>query len=168
MYRKIILINIALILTACANVNSGEYRPPLGMTFKQPYPFFVGGGNHDGLDINVRVGTPVRSIADGKVAVAHQYNLKGNLTNIVLIYHKDGITSRYIHIDKVSVKEGDTVKQGQQFAVTAMNGPAGPNTNQSVTYPHLHLEIYKYGELIDPLSLKMSCKESIYTWPVGC
>ena len=60
-----------------------------------------------------------------------------------MIRHDDGTLSKYIHIDKVTVKRDDKVSKGQQFAVTALNGPAGLNTTMRVNYPHLHLEIMR-------------------------
>ena len=101
--------------------------PMFGMRFQQPYPAFVGGGFHDGLDIDVPLGTQVRSIADGFVSIATTWDIRGNSTNVVMIRHDDGTLSKYIHIDNVTVKRGDKVSKGQQFALTALNGPGGPN-----------------------------------------
>lgn len=157
-----------LLLTGCQTSSSFSQTPKLGMRFQQAYPVFAGGGLHAGLDIDVPVNTPVKSIADGTVMFASQIDIRGIITNIVVVNHGNSIFSRYLHIDKLTVKQGDKVKQGDQLAVTAMNGPGGPFTNSLVPYPHLHLEIYKNGEKINPEDLKMTCRESVYIWPVGC
>jgi len=165
MFKKIAIIALSVVTTACATADNSVR---LGMKFNQPYHFIYGGGSHAGLDIDVPLGTPVRSIADGVVDFQNTFNIRGNLTNIVEIKHEDGIRSTYLHIDKVTVKVGDKIKQGEQFAVTALNGPGGPNTSARVPYPHLHLEITKDFKKIDPESLKMQCRNSTYIWPVGC
>ena len=140
----------------------------LGMKFKQLYPASCGGGEHDGLDIDVPLGTPVRSPADGLIVISTVYDIRGNKTNVLMIRHGNGLITRYLHIDKVRVKRGDEVKRGQVIAVTALNGPGGPNTNIAVTYPHLHLEVIKDSRLIDPEIMNMSCGEVGWLWPVGC
>jgi murein DD-endopeptidase MepM/ murein hydrolase activator NlpD len=153
------------LFTGCSTVDG---NPRLGMKFSQPYPMMYGGGVHAGLDIDVPLNTPVKSIADGYVRIARSYDIRGMPTNIVMIDHANGISSRYLHISKLIVTPGEQVKQGQVFAHTAMNGPGGPFTNQTVSYPHLHLEIYRYTDRINPENLNMACKNSAYIWPVGC
>lgn len=153
-----------VIIYGCATTNG----PRIGMTFKQPYPSHFGGGEHDGLDLEVPLKTPVRSVADGFVSIATTYNIRGNVTNIIIISHNGGYLSKYVHIDNVKVQRGDEVKRGQVIALTALNGPGGPNTNMRVPYPHLHLEVYKDSSLIDPEIMKMSCSETGWLWPVGC
>ena len=161
------LLIFSIFIGACATPElSGP--PRLGMKFMDVYPPQFGGGTHDGLDLDAPLGTPVRSIADGVVALSTTYDLRGNLTNVVLIQHKDRTASRYLHIEKVLVKRGDEVKKGQQIAVLGLNGPGGPNTSARVPYPHLHLEVYRNDRLIDPLLLKMDCKEGDWRWPIGC
>jgi len=152
------------LFTGCSTFDS---NPRLGMKFLQPYPIMFGGGVHAGLDIDVPLNTPVKSIADGIVAGAMTFDIRGMKTNIITIYHGDNLSSRYMHIDRLSVKNGDRVKQGDIIARTALNGPGGYG-NVPVPYPHLHLEIYKNGEKINPENLNMTCKDSTYIWPVGC
>lgn len=163
--KKLICLITMISTVGCASL---PVTPMFGMRFQQPYPAFVGGGLHDGLDIDVPLGTQVRSIADGFVSIATSSDIRGNSTNVVMIRHDDGTLSRYIHIDKVTVKRGDKVSKGQQFAVTALNGPGGPNTNRRVHYPHLHLEIMRNDVLIDPELLNMGCINTVWMLPVGC
>lgn len=167
--RPLVLLS-AMLLAACAadsTTRSGD-GPRLGMRFNQPYPAMFGGGSHAGLDIDVPLGTTVRSPADGTVSVALTMDLRGNATNIVMIDHGGGISSRYLHIDRVTVKPGDKIKQGESFAATALNGPGGPNTSALVPYPHLHFEVYRDGARVDPESLRMGCSGTAFLWPVPC
>jgi murein DD-endopeptidase len=163
--KKLICLITMISIVGCSSL---PITPMFGMRFQQPYPAFVGGGFHDGLDIDVPLGTQVRSIADGFVSIATTWDIRGNSTNVVMIRHYDGTLSKYIHIDNVTVKRGDKVSKGQQFALTALNGPGGPNTNMRVHYPHLHLEIIRKDVLIDPELLNMGCINTVWMLPVGC
>jgi len=165
---KIAALSLALMIFGCAT----DSDPRLGMRFYEPYPGALGGGRHMGLDIDVRIGTPVRSPADGEVSMATSYNINGIHTNVLEIKHEiDGVRwrSRYIHIDYTrKLTRGDVVKRGEIVAHTSWNGPAGPHTTRTTPYPHLHFEIIREGIWTDPESLKMSCGDQGWLWPVGC
>lgn len=163
----IFLVSTVLLMTGCA-VTEPKGEPKLGMKYLQPYPAFAGGGLHRGLDLDVPLGTPVRAIADGVVVFAGVQTFSSVPTNVIAIRHAGDVVSRYLHIDRLAIKPMDQVQQGQQIAVIALNGPAGINTSQQVTYPHLHFEIYRSGVLIDPMLLGMSCSSTGWRWPVAC
>lgn len=169
--KNFISIGSIFVLAACVTMEI-KGPPILGLKFNEPYPAMYGGGIHTGLDIDVPLGTPVRSIADGDVIAAFTMDIRGFSTNVVLIRHADGVMSRYLHIDKLSITAGQRVLQGQQFAVTALNGPGGPSSTslgyKIVPYPHLHLEIYKGDDLVNPLDLPLDCEPTKWRWPVGC
>ena len=95
---------------------------------------------HNGTDFGTPAGTPVYAIEDGVVIVAHWNDAYGNL---VVIDHGGGIASWYGHASRVLVKEGQTVKQGQQITEAGSTGWA--------TGPHLHLEIHVNGQPVDPM-----------------
>ncbi len=167
MSRTISCLSGLILFSGCSTSASFE-GPRLGMRFNQPYTGSFGGGQHAGLDIDVPINTPVKSIADGYVRTARTYDIRGISTNVVVIEHANGISSRYLHIDNIKVTAGEQVMQGQVFAYTALNGPGGPFTTRIVPYPHLHLEVYKHYSPINPESLDMKCTGSQYIWPVGC
>lgn len=153
-----------LVLLGCATAQGDS--PRIGYRFNQPYG--MGGGVHKGLDIDVPVGTPVRSIADGYVFMAEVRMYTGRIpTNVIQVNHDNHINSKYVHIDRMLVRPGDTVKQGQIIAYTALNGPAG-FTGRVTTWPHLHLEVLLGNIQIDPESIGLSCTNSKYIYPVGC
>ncbi len=97
---------------------------------------------HGGLDIAAPVGTPVRAVADGKVVFAG-WRQRSGLTAVVA--HPGGITSTYAHALAVAVRPGQKVAAGE---VIASVGESGRTTG-----PHLHFELKKNGELIDPTGL---------------
>ncbi|MZT26488.1 peptidoglycan DD-metalloendopeptidase family protein [Butyricicoccus sp. BIOML-A1] len=100
--------------------------------------------NHDGIDIGGTGGNlngqAADSIGGGKVAeVGYDENGYGNY---VVVDHGNGYTSLYGHLQKATVKQGDTVSAGQQVGVIGSTG--------SSTAPHLHLRVHKDGQSIDP------------------
>jgi murein DD-endopeptidase MepM/ murein hydrolase activator NlpD len=100
------------------------------------------GGQHPGLDIAVRTGTPVRAAGGGVVAEA---GVNPDYGRYVLINHPDNYQSMYGHASRVLVNAGEVVQAGQ---VIALSGSSGRSTA-----PHLHFEIRLDGQPIDPRSL---------------
>lgn len=103
-----------------------------------------GSSNHDGIDIGGTGGNlngqAADSIGGGKVTeVGYDENGYGNY---VVVDHGNGYTSLYGHLQKATVKQGDTVSAGQQVGVIGSTG--------SSTAPHLHLRVHKNGQSIDP------------------
>ena len=94
---------------------------------------------HAGTDIAVPTGTPVAAPADGVVSVASpdMYYTGGTL----MIDHGHGLQSMLIHLSKLKVKKGDTVKQGQIVAESGMTGRA--------TGPHLHWAMFWFDARVD-------------------
>ena len=95
---------------------------------------------HKGIDIAYSRGTKVVSTADGKV-IEKAFDANG-YGNYIVIKHKYGFYTRYAHMDKVYVKEGQNVQQGEVI------GTLG-NTGLS-TGPHLHYEVRIGSQVVDP------------------
>lgn len=94
---------------------------------------------HSGLDIAADEGTPVKAVADGTVIDTSDFFFSGNM---IYIDHGQGIISLYAHLSKISVKPGDTIKQGEIIGNVGHTG--------RVTGPHLHFAVYANQTLIDP------------------
>ncbi len=96
---------------------------------------------HTGIDFMAKTGTPVVATADGEVVVS---GIKGNGYGIhVDINHGYGYLTKYAHLSKVSVNVGQKVKRGDVIGYTG-------NTGLSKG-PHLHYEIEKNGQKINPI-----------------
>lgn len=97
---------------------------------------------HNGIDIGAPRGTNVLAAADGVVLVAGWY---GGYGNCVVIDHGDGIWTVYGHMldDSLKVSVGDRVVAG---TIIGQVGTTGKSTGY-----HLHFEVRKDGEAVDPL-----------------
>jgi murein DD-endopeptidase MepM/ murein hydrolase activator NlpD len=96
---------------------------------------------HSGMDIAVPTGTPVKAPADGVITFADpDLYLTGGT---VVLDHGHGISSNFLHLSRIDVKVGDSVKQGDVIAVTGATG--------RVTGPHLHWGMNWFDTRIDPL-----------------
>jgi murein DD-endopeptidase MepM/ murein hydrolase activator NlpD len=108
---------------------------------------------HWGLDIKAPTGTLVQSAGDGKATVMTNHKDYGNF---VVIDHGNGLQTSYAHMDSVSIKNGESVKQGQEI------GKVG-NTGRS-TGPHLHFEV-RSGDNRGASFHSKSDKENYYKDP---
>lgn len=95
---------------------------------------------HYGVDIAAPQGSPVVAPSAGKVILVHDdmYFSGGTL----IVDHGHGISSTFIHLHKVLVKEGDEVQQGQLIAEIGSTGRA--------TGPHLDWRMNWFGQRLDP------------------
>ncbi len=101
------------------------------------------GRMHKGLDIAGPVGTPINAAADGVVTYSAWASGYGNLVEIT---HPDGTITMYAHNNRIVVREGDRVRQGQHIADMGSTGRS--------TGPHLHFEIRPSGQgAINPAAL---------------
>jgi murein DD-endopeptidase MepM/ murein hydrolase activator NlpD len=95
---------------------------------------------HSGTDFRAKVGTPIYSANDGKVAlVMHRFYLG----KVVYIDHGRGAYTYYCHMDNIDVKTGQTIKKGQKLGLSGKTG--------RITGPHLHYAVRLYNTTVDPL-----------------
>jgi murein DD-endopeptidase MepM/ murein hydrolase activator NlpD len=94
---------------------------------------------HEGIDFVAPVGTPVLATADGKVL---RSGFSGAYGEMVDVLHADGFVSRYAHLSRRHVNEGDKVERGQLLGLLG-------NTGRS-TGPHLHYEVMYQGQAMHP------------------
>jgi murein DD-endopeptidase MepM/ murein hydrolase activator NlpD len=105
-------------------------------------PFNGGNDFHPGLDISAEYGRPVHATADGVVSSA---SFGGNYGNLVVLDHGFGISTRYGHLSRFAVMNGQHVRRGD---VIGYVGSTGRSTSS-----HLHYEILINGKLTNPLTL---------------
>ena len=98
---------------------------------------------HDGVDIAAALGDDVCAVMDGVVSAVYDDDYLGT---VVTIEHDDGWRTVYANLTAApDVSAGDMVQAGQII------GAVGQTAMLEVaSRPHLHLEVYRYGELTDP------------------
>ncbi len=118
----------------------GRMRWPVRGRIIDGYGRTAAGKVNDGIDIGVPEGTPVKAAENGVVIYAGD-GLK-EFGNTVLVRHEDGLVTVYGHAGELKVGRGDTVKRGQEIAVSGMSG--------SADRPKLHFEVRKDSAPVDP------------------
>lgn len=111
----------------------GELSSPFGRRW---------GRMHAGMDIANDVGTSVRAALSGRVSYVGWYSGYGRT---VIVEHENGYTTLYGHLNEFNVEAGQYVRNGQ---VIAYMGNTGYSTG-----PHLHFEVHRQGEAIDPMQV---------------
>jgi murein DD-endopeptidase MepM/ murein hydrolase activator NlpD len=130
----------------------GSFAPPVNAEISDVFGverIFNGSvqSTHQGLDFRVPTGTLVAAANSGHVILARPLFFEGNC---IVIDHGQGLLTLYLHLSKVSVKEGDDVTQGQPIGLSGGTGRA--------TGPHLHLAVRWQGVYLNPqvlLKLKL-------------
>ena len=97
---------------------------------------------HPGIDFSAPAGTPILATGNGTVLRAKFDQAYGQF---IEIKHIDGFITKYAHVRKVYVTQGQTVTRGQVIAEVG-------NTGRS-TGPHLHYEVSLNGALINPMQV---------------
>ena len=95
---------------------------------------------HAGTDFGAESGSPINAAETGVVIYSGWY---GGYGNTVILEHGDGLTTLYAHASRLYVSEGEVVRKG---AVIAAIGTTGLSTG-----PHLHFEVRRSGEPVEPL-----------------
>jgi murein DD-endopeptidase MepM/ murein hydrolase activator NlpD len=96
--------------------------------------------HHAGIDFSAPVGTAILASGNGKVSKVGRDPAYGIY---VEIEHADGFSSKYAHARATFVKEGQSVVRGQKIAEVGSTGRS--------TSPHLHYEISRHGNTINPM-----------------
>lgn len=103
-------------------------------------PFTGKWANHQGVDIGAPVGTEVRATQQGKVKIMGSQGAYGNA---VILEHANGYETVYGHLSGFAkISPNQTIPQG---ALLGFVGSTGRSTG-----PHLHYELRKYGQAINP------------------
>lgn len=102
-------------------------------------PLLGGGQFHKGIDFEADIGDPVLAVADGVVSFAGE---RPGYGGTVEIDHGNGLTTRYAHNSRLSRRVGELVRAGDEIAKAGSTGRS--------TGPHVHLEVWQDGRVVDP------------------
>ena len=114
----------------------GPITSNYGMRF---HPILKRNRMHTGIDIGAGSGSPIRAAAAGTVTFRGTMSGYGN---VILIDHGGGTSTLYAHCSSLVAHEGQQVSQGQLIARVGSTGRA--------TGPHLHFEVRRNGEPVNP------------------
>lgn len=115
---------------------AGPITSPYGM---RKHPITGKYSMHTGLDIGAATGTPIQVVKSGRVTFA---GWNGGYGNYVVVDHGNGLQTAYAHLSKINVSVG------QQISARQVIGKVG-STGMS-TGPHLHFEVKKNGNFVNP------------------
>ena len=100
---------------------------------------------HAGIDFAAAYGSPIYAATDGVVSYSGRHGGHGNY---VRLEHGNGLATGYAHMSRIAARYGQRVRQGQVIGYVGSSGLS--------TGPHLHYELYRGGQTINPLSVKFT------------
>ena len=98
---------------------------------------------HAGVDFGAPYGSPIYAASDGVVDYAGWHGGHGNYVRLA---HGGGIDTGYGHMSRIAVGVGTRVARGQVIGYVGSTGLS--------TGPHLHYELFRGGQAVDPLSIR--------------
>ncbi|MCB1529389.1 MAG: peptidoglycan DD-metalloendopeptidase family protein [Rhodospirillales bacterium] len=105
---------------------------------------------HKGMDFAAATGTPIYAAGDGVVEKAGRFSSYGKY---VRIRHNSELKTAYAHMSKIKTRVGARVTQGQVIGYVGTTGRS--------TGPHLHYEVLKNGQQINPRSVNLPTGEKL-------
>jgi murein DD-endopeptidase MepM/ murein hydrolase activator NlpD len=121
---------------------AGHQSSGYGMRF---HPILGYTRMHAGIDFAAPYGAPIYAATDGIVEYAGRHGGHGNY---VKLRHGGGIATGYAHMSRIAASVGDRVRRGQVIGYVGSTGLS--------TGPHLHYEVYRNGQTINPSSIKFT------------
>ncbi len=100
---------------------------------------------HKGVDFGAAYGTPIVAVTDGTVAFAGWHGGHGNF---VKLNHAGGLGTGYGHMSRIVARPGQRVSAGQVIGYVGSTGLS--------TGPHLHYEVYRGGQAVNPTGMKFA------------
>ena len=129
------------------NLNSlnGKMMWPVDGKISSPFGKWRGKHKHEGIDIPMPAGTPIRAARNGVVARTGNNSTMGfrGYGNFVMLDHGGGIKTFYAHCSSVAVFEGQKIMQGQIIGYVGSTGRSTAN--------HLHFEVRVNNVKVNPV-----------------
>jgi murein DD-endopeptidase MepM/ murein hydrolase activator NlpD len=149
--KKMTLLLFGLMLTAVTLTWAINFDPPKVSPLGEHYEITSGYGmrmhpilrkkkKHIGVDFKAPIGTPVLATADGVIEKVE--NLPNAYGQFIIIKHDGHYQTLYAQLSEIKVDVGQKVKSGE---IIGLSGNSGMSTA-----PHLHYEVIKDGEHVDP------------------
>ncbi len=134
-------IRISKVKTKTPKRSSGKFLRPVRGKIISGFGPKKNGLHNDGINIAAKRGTPVKAAENGVVVYAGNA-LKGS-GNLILVRHENQWMSAYAHLDKITVRKGQTVRRGSVIGKVGSTG--------SVSKPQLHFEVRRGTSALNPI-----------------
>lgn len=108
------------------------------------HPIYKTRKMHKGVDLSCKRGVPVYATGDAIVQMTNEGRRRRGYGRQILLNHEFGYQTRYAHLHKIYVKEGDRVTRGQLIGEVGSTGGS--------TGPHLHYEVIYMGRHVNPVN----------------
>lgn len=108
------------------------------------HPIYKTRKMHKGVDMSCKRGVPVYATGDAIVQMTDEGQRRRGYGRQILLNHEFGYQTRYAHLHKIFVKEGDRVTRGQLIGEVGSTGGS--------TGPHLHYEVIYMGRHVNPVN----------------
>ena len=135
-------------VSALPLANPAPGKPVTSLFGVRRDPFLGTAAFHSGIDFRAAYGQTVKSTAAGKVVKAGRF---GGYGNMVEIDHGNGFSTRFAHLSRVLVRDGQQVVAG---AVVGEAGSSGRSTGS-----HLHYEVREHGRAVNPVNFLKAGKQ---------
>lgn len=129
---------------------SGQYRISSQFSPSRKHPVTGQVRPHNGVDFAMPTGTPILSTGDGVVTRVMNHPYAGKY---VEVQHGSQYLTRYLHLHRILVKRGQTVKRGDRIALSGNSGLS--------TGPHLHFELHVRGRPVNPIKANIPMSASV-------
>lgn len=128
----------------------GSYRLSSHFNPNRKHPVTGRVSPHNGTDWATPTGTPIVSTGDGVVAMTRNHPYAGKY---VVIQHGNTYKTRYLHLSKILVKQGQKVSRGQRIGLAGATG--------RVTGAHIHYELIVRGRPVNPVTANIPMASSV-------
>ncbi|TDO00089.1 peptidoglycan DD-metalloendopeptidase family protein [Halomonas ventosae] len=128
----------------------GRYRLSSNFNLHRKHPVTGRISPHKGTDFAMPIGTAVQAPADGRVEKVGNHPAAGRY---VVIRHDNGYKTRYLHLSKPLVSNGQRVTMGERIALSG-------NTGRS-TGPHLHYEVLVNNSQVNAMKVALPENQSL-------
>ncbi|CAM4175205.1 peptidoglycan DD-metalloendopeptidase family protein [Vibrio agarivorans] len=128
----------------------GAYRLSSHFNPNRKHPVTGRVSPHNGTDWATPTGTPIVSTGDGVVVMTRNHPYAGKY---VVIQHGNTYKTRYLHLSKILVKQGQKVSRGQRIGLAGATG--------RVTGAHIHYELIVRGRAVNPVTANIPMASSV-------
>lgn len=135
---------LSLAIPAIWPIDRTKLKAFYSFGLRNSHPIYGTRAMHKGVDLSANYGTPVFATGDGVVEKVDQGQANFGYGKQILIDHKFAYKSRYAHLQRMFVEQGQKVKRGQLIGEVGSTGGS--------TGPHLHYEVIYLGQPVNPIN----------------